>query len=116
MWHNRSFIFFQEIDHPDPGLGPVAAAGVPLTPGRSLAIDHRLHTFGSPIWVSTRNPLPGTTHPFRRLMIGQDTGSAIVGPARGDLFMGTGEEAGKMAGSIRNEADFILLVPNPPER
>ncbi len=113
MWQNRSFIFFQEIDHPDPDLGPVAAAGVPLTPGRSLAIDHRLHTFGTPIWVATRMPIPGQSHPFARLMIAQDTGSAIVGPARGDLFIGTGLEAGQIAGGVRNQADFIALVPSP---
>ena len=111
MWHNRSFIFFQEIDHPQPELGPLAAAGVPLTPGRSMAVDHRLHTFGTPFWVSTRQPLPGSTVPFRRIMIGQDTGSAIVGPARGDLFIGTGEEAGLVAGAIKHDAQFHAFLP-----
>jgi len=108
---NRSYIFFQEIDHPDPQMGPVAAAGVPLSAGRSLAIDHRLQTFGTPIWVSTEKPLAGTGSTFARLMIAQDTGSAIVGPARGDLFMGSGHRAGEKAGAISNSADFIALVP-----
>jgi membrane-bound lytic murein transglycosylase A len=108
---NRSYIFFQEIDHPNPEMGPVAAAGVPLTAGRSLAVDHRLQTFGTPLWVATENPLPGAQRPFARLMVAQDTGSAIVGPARGDLFMGSGIIAGDKAGAIKNRADFIALVP-----
>src|SRR5665811_200639 len=111
MQRNRSYIFFQEINHPEPELGPVAAAGVPLTPFRSLAIDHRLHTFGVPIYVVTNLPLPKDDLPFRKLMIAQDTGSAIVGPARGDLFMGTGNIAGELAGGIRHEADFFVLIP-----
>lgn len=111
MWENRSFIFFQEVAHPDPDLGPVAAASVPLTPGRSLAVDHRLHTFGTPIWVETQAPLPDSNMPYRRLMIAQDTGSAIVGPARGDLFIGSGFEAGEIAGRIKHDAAFVVLVP-----
>jgi len=111
MWKNRSYIFFTEVSHPEPQMGPVAAAGVPLTPGRSLAVDHRLQTFGTPIWVSTDKPIPGSTKAFERLMIAQDTGSAIVGPARGDLFIGTGFEAGQIAGGIKNTADFIVFVP-----
>lgn len=111
MRENRSYIFFQEVSHPSPELGPVAAAGVPLTPLRSLAIDHRLHTFGTPIWVSTETPLPDSVKPFRRLMIAQDTGSAIIGPARGDLFIGTGSEAGEIAGAIKHIADFVVFLP-----
>lgn len=111
MNRNRSFIFFAESRQDDPSLGPVAAASVPLTAGRSIALDHRLHTFGTPVWVATRKPLPGESRPFRRLMIGQDTGSAIVGPARGDLFIGTGAQAGDIAGAIRHAADFTIFVP-----
>jgi membrane-bound lytic murein transglycosylase A len=113
MRRNRSYIFFQEIDHPQPDMGPVAAAGIPLTPGRSLAVDHRLQTFGTPIWISTRKPLPGSSVPFNRLMMAQDTGSAIVGPVRGDLYMGTGYEAGEIAGRIKQEADFVAFIPRP---
>ena len=98
MNRNRSFIFFQRTTQENPDLGPVAAAGVALTPGRSLAIDHRLHTFGTPIFVATHEPLPQQSAPFRRLMLAQDTGSAIIGPARGDLFIGSGREAGSVAG------------------
>ncbi len=113
MAKNRSFIFFQRVAQDDPALGPVAAASVALTPGRSLAVDHRLQTFGAPVWVATDAPLPHERQPFRRLMIAQDTGSAIVGPARGDLFIGSGREAGTIAGSIRHPADFIVLAPEP---
>jgi membrane-bound lytic murein transglycosylase A len=111
MARNRSYIFFKETEQADPSLGPVAAAAVPLTPGRSLALDHALHTFGTPVWVATHAPLAGQNATFRRLMIAQDTGSAIVGPARGDLFIGSGSEAGKIAGAIRHGADFTLLCP-----
>ncbi len=111
MNRNRSFIFFQRTSQENPDLGPVAAAGVALTPGRSLAIDHRLHTFGTPIFVATHEPLPQQSAPFRRLMLAQDTGSAIVGPARGDLFIGSGREAGSVAGGIKHRADFTVLVP-----
>lgn len=108
---NRSFIFFAEVAGDEAAPGPVGAASVPLTPGRSLAVDHALHTFGSPFWISVRRPLLSHDLPLRRLMIAQDTGSAIVGPARGDLFIGTGEEAGAVAGAIRHDADFFVLVP-----
>jgi len=111
MRENKSFIFFQIIDHPAPHLGPVAAAGVPLTPMRSLAVDHRLQTFGAPIFVSTHTPLPQSSENFTQLMFAQDTGSAIVGPARGDLFIGTGESAADIAGSVKHDADFVILLP-----
>ncbi len=111
MWENRSFIFFAEFEHTNPDLGPIGAAGIPLTPGRSLAIDHMLYTFGTPIWVATRRPLSHESKPYRRLMVAQDTGSAIVGPARGDLFIGSGDEAGEIAGRIKHEADFVVMLP-----
>ena len=111
MNRNRSFIFFAETDQPDPSLGPIAAASVPLTAGRSIALDHQLHTFGTPVWIATHTPLPGEGAPFRRLMIHQDTGSAITGPARGDLFIGSGDEAGAIAGAVSHDADFVVLVP-----
>jgi len=108
MARNRSFIFFREAPVADPALGPVAAAKVPLTPGRSLAVDRLIHSFHAPVWVDTRLP-DGT--PFRRLMVAQDTGSAIVGPARGDIFIGSGDEAGAAAGGLQAGGRFILLVP-----
>jgi membrane-bound lytic murein transglycosylase A len=97
---------------PDPALGPVAAAGAPLTPGRSLAIDRHLVTFHVPVFVEARlDGVEGHPTPFRRLMIAQDTGSAILGPSRGDIFFGTGEDAWRQAARVRHPARFTLLVP-----
>ncbi|HET7411414.1 MAG TPA: murein transglycosylase A [Pararhizobium sp.] len=112
LWQNRSYIFFRETPANNDSLGPVAAAKVPLSSGRSLAVDRTIHTFATPIFVSA----PDLTHldegkPFRRLMLAQDTGSAIVGPARGDIFTGSGVEAGQLAGSIKHEAAFYVLIP-----
>jgi membrane-bound lytic murein transglycosylase A len=114
MRENRSFIFFRETELAE-HEGPLGAAGVPLTAGRSLAIDRKLMTFHTPIWVAAADlPNPDApTGPFRRLMIAQDTGSAIVGPARGDIFFGSGDRAGSLAGHVRHEAEMIALVPVP---
>lgn len=111
LWQNRSFIFFREASVDDPALGPVAAAKVPLSPGRSIAIDRLLHTFGTPFFIDAPALTAFDCKPFRRLMIAQDTGSAITGPARGDLFAGSGFAAGEIAGVIRHPADFYALVP-----
>jgi membrane-bound lytic murein transglycosylase A len=112
LWHNRSYIFFREAEVEDPSKGPIAAAKVPLIPGRSLAVDRTIHTFGYPFFINA----PTLTHldagqPFARLMLALDTGSAIVGPARGDIFTGSGYEAGELAGTVKNEADFTILIP-----
>jgi len=109
---NRSFIFFTELEGHDPDFGPIAAAGVQLTPGRSLAVDKSVHAYGTPVWLSTHKPLPSDTKPYQRLMIAQDTGSAIVGQQRGDIFIGSGKEAGILAGSVRHDTDFIVLEPS----
>lgn len=108
---NRSYIFFREAPVDDPALGPVAAAKVPLSAGRSLAVDRLLHTFGTPFFIDAPTLHAFGGAPFRRLMIAQDTGSAIVGPARGDLFAGSGDAAGEIAGVVRHPADFFALVP-----
>lgn len=112
LWQNRSYIFFREADVEGLGKGPIAAAKVPLIAGRSLAVDRLIHTFGCPFFVSSQT----LTHldggqPFRRLVLALDTGTAIVGPARGDIFTGSGFEAGNQAGTIRNAADFVILIP-----
>ncbi|MBS9721646.1 MltA domain-containing protein [Tianweitania sp. BSSL-BM11] len=109
--HNRSYIFFREAEVDDPELGPIAAAKVPLTPGRSLAVDRLIHTFGTPFFIHAPKLTQVDSQPFARLMIAQDTGSAIVGPARGDLFIGSGEAAGEIAGVIKQQAAFTILVP-----
>jgi membrane-bound lytic murein transglycosylase A len=112
LWHNRSYIFFREAAVDDPQAGPVAAAKVPLIAGRSLAVDRLIHTFGFPFFIRSQS----LTHlddgrPFQRLMLALDTGSAIVGPARGDIFTGSGYDAGELAGTVRNDADFYILLP-----
>ncbi|TCQ25144.1 murein transglycosylase A [Rhizobium sp. PP-CC-3G-465] len=112
MWHNRSFIFFREAAVDDPALGPVAAAKVPLQAGRSLAVDRLIHTFGVPFFIASDSLARiDDGRPFRRLMLALDTGTAIIGPARGDIFTGSGDEAGERAGAVRNEADFFILIP-----
>lgn len=107
---NRSFIFFREVAVDDPALGPVGAAQVPLTALASIAVDRELATFGVPYFIAASD-LQLDGRPFRRLMIAQDTGSAIIGPARADIYVGSGAEAGGIAGRIRHDADFTVLVP-----
>lgn len=111
LHNNRSFIFFTKLEGHNPDFGPIAAAGVQLTAGRSLAVDKSIHPYGTPIWLSTHEPLPQQSKLYQRLMIAQDTGSAIVGEQRGDIFIGSGKEAGILAGSVRHDTDFIALYP-----
>ncbi len=111
LHQNRSFIFFREAPVDEPTLGPIAAAKVPLTAGRSMAVDRLMHTFGTPFFIEAPTLTAFDGMPFRRLMIAQDTGSAITGPARGDLFAGSGDAAGDIAGVVRHAATFTVLVP-----
>lgn len=108
MDENRSYIFFKQSDDASSKLGPIAAAKVPLSAGRSLAVDRVVHTFGTPIFVNADN-INGQK--FARLMIAQETGTAIVGPARGDIFFGSGEKAGVMAGAVNTRCEFTVLIP-----
>jgi membrane-bound lytic murein transglycosylase A len=86
---------------------------VPLTPGRSIAVDKSLHVYGTPFFIEGELPIESerSKTPFRRLMIAQDTGSAITGPARADLYFGAGAEAGRVSGRLRNNMRFAILVP-----
>lgn len=111
LWSNRSYIFFRQADVDKPDDGPIAAAKVPLMAGRSLAVDKVLHMFGTPIFVEARDLTHLNGGPFRRLMLAQDTGTAIVGPARGDIFTGSGATAGELAGTVRHDATFYMFVP-----
>jgi membrane-bound lytic murein transglycosylase A len=112
MRRNRSFVFFRLVEDFDPALGPVAGAGVALTALRSIAIDRTLWSYGLPFWIEAELPwMHEAPQAFRRLMIAQDTGSAIVGPARADLFFGSGEAAGARAGAIRHEGKVVVLLP-----
>ena len=109
---NHSFVFFQEtpLSAHDECIG---AQGVPLTPGRSLAVDKKVHVYGTPVWIEAEFPIdsekPETK--FRRLMFAQDTGSAIVGPARADIYFGHGEDISHIAGRIKQYGQFVMLVP-----
>lgn len=111
LWQNRSYIFFREAPVDNLGLGPVAAAKVPLEAMRSLAVDRLIHTFASPFFIRSETLTHLSASPFARLMLALDTGTAIVGPARGDIFTGSGFEAGQLAGNVRNDADFTILIP-----
>jgi membrane-bound lytic murein transglycosylase A len=112
MRRNRSFVFFKLVDEFDPELGPVAGAGVALTPLRSIAVDRTIWAYGLPFWIDAELPWADETpRAFRRLMIAQDTGSAIIGPARADLFFGSGEAAGARAGAIRRKGELVVLLP-----
>jgi membrane-bound lytic murein transglycosylase A len=112
LWHNRSYIFFREAAVDDTSRGPIAAAKVPLVAGRSLAVDRLIHTFGFPFFIHSESLTRlDAGKSFARLMLALDTGSAIVGPARGDIFTGSGDEAGERAGAVRNDADFYILIP-----
>jgi membrane-bound lytic murein transglycosylase A len=108
---NRSFVFFRITGLSSEGEAE-GAQGVPLTPGRSIAVD-KIHVYGTPFFIEANLPIESArpTTPFRRLMIAQDTGSAIVGPARADLYWGAGDDAGRIAGRIRHPGRFVMLLP-----
>jgi membrane-bound lytic murein transglycosylase A len=108
---NRSYVFFRITGLTNDGE-PVGAQGVPLTPGRSIAVDRR-HEYGTPFFIEADLPVEGAKPAslFRRLMVAQDTGSAIVGPARADLYWGSGDDAGRIANRIRHSGKFVMLVP-----
>ena len=113
MRRNQSYIFFREAAELAPGDGPIGGAGVPLVAGRSLAVDRSLWSYGLPFFLSGKLPRPEGGHEeLRRLMIAHDTGSAIVGPARGDFYVGSGAAAGVVAGLLRHPVDFVVLKPN----
>jgi membrane-bound lytic murein transglycosylase A len=110
MARNASYVFFEELK----GEGPLGAQGVALTPGRSLAVDLKHWTLGIPIWLDARAPSPRAgepDRPLRRLMIAQDTGGAIRGVVRGDVFWGHGEEAAEIAGRMKHPGRMWVLLP-----
>lgn len=107
MNKNESFVFFRVID----GEGPLGAQGIPLTPGRSMAVDRKFIPYGVPIWLNTTDPLDARL-PLRRLMVAQDTGSAIKGPVRGDVFWGFGAEAAQRAGVMKSRGQYFLILPS----
>ena len=109
MTRNERYIFFRDMK----GQGPLGAQGVSLVSGRSLAVDPAFTPWGLPVWVDTQKPVEGktTTETYRHLLIAQDAGSAIKGPARGDIFFGAGTTAADSAGRLNHGGKFWMLVP-----
>ena len=121
---NRSLMFFRIVglsDNRQPtGVQEapsereaIGAQGIPLTPGRSIAVDNALHVYGTPFFIQADLPITDEKRSvnFGRLMIAQDTGSAMVGPARADIFWGAGDRARQVASHIHHPGDFAMLVP-----
>jgi membrane-bound lytic murein transglycosylase A len=111
---NPSYVFFRELPRDLPG--PLGAQGVPLTPERSIAVDARVVALGAPVYLSTT--WPNTADPLERLMVAQDTGGAIAGGVRADFFWGFGDEAGSLAGRMRQQGRMWVLWPKgstPPQ-
>jgi membrane-bound lytic murein transglycosylase A len=112
---NASYVFFSEQALGDPNLGAAGAQGVPLTPEASLAVDLSLHALGVPLWLETTAPDPDATkldRPFERLMVAQDTGGAIRGAVRGDVYGGYSGDGASIAGRMRSDGRMTVLLPN----
>lgn len=104
---NPGYVFFREL--PDSLPGPLGALGVPLTAGRSIAVDPSAIPLGAPVWLVTTRP--NASMPLKRLMLAQDTGSAIRGRVRADIFWGTGDEAGRIAAATKQRGRMWVLLP-----
>lgn len=109
LWSNPRVVFFREEPLPDAQVGPKGAQGVPLTPGRSIAVDPQSIPYGTLVWLDSTEPLSNT--PLRRLVVAQDTGSAIVGAVRADYFWGWGTEAEAQAGRTKQPLHLWVLWP-----
>lgn len=106
LWHNPSFVFFREVSKVPADRGPLGAMNRSITAMRSIAVDPQFVPLGAPVWVEK-----GGQAPIRRLMIAQDTGSAIKGAQRADIFFGTGDQAGRAAGRLRDPGRMLVLLP-----
>ncbi len=115
MNENKSYIFFEFLSGDDAERGPRGSFGASLVPGRSMAVDPLIHRPGLPIWVDAPG-LDTGGFPFPRLMLAHDTGSAIRGAERGDVFFGTGADAGQAAGSLKHPCRFFALLPADDDR
>ncbi len=107
MNKNKSYIFFKKLDGLD---SPLGGEGIELTPRRSLAIDHRIFPYGMPVWLDI-NGVFADDEKIQRLMIAQDTGGAIRGAVRGDIFWGNGQDAKKYAGHMKSNGKYWVLLP-----
>ena len=114
MNENASYVFFKELPIADPAMGADGAQGVPLTPEASLAVDMKFHALGAPVFIDANAPAPDASAPdvaFRRLVISQDTGGAIRGPVRGDVYWGAGVLAESVAGRMAHKGRMFVLLP-----
>ena len=106
LWTNASYVFFREVSEVPADQGPLGAMNRSVTPLRSIAVDPSLVPLGAPVWIEKTGD-----DPMHRLMIAQDTGSAIKGAQRADIFFGTGADAGRQAGNIRDTGRMVVLLP-----
>ena len=104
--HNPSYVFFRRVDEVPPEKGPLGAMNRSVTAGRSIAVDPAYVPLGAPVWVEKNGE-----HPLRRLMVAQDTGSAIKGAQRADIFYGSGDDAGRLAGRMKDGGRMVVLMP-----
>jgi membrane-bound lytic murein transglycosylase A len=112
---NPAYVFFREL--PNGVSGPIGSLGVPLTAGRSIAVDPQYVPLGAPVYLATNRP--NSQEPLNKLVLAQDTGAAIKGPVRADYFWGFGPEAGQLAGRMRQSGRMWVLLPkeiNPQNR
>ena len=106
LFHNPSFVFFRRLDDVPAHAGPLGAMNRSITTKRTIAVDPSYTPLGAPVWIEK-----GGKSPMRRLMVAQDTGSAIKGPQRADIFFGTGDAAGRAAGRLRDPGRLVVLMP-----
>ncbi|WP_286196666.1 MltA domain-containing protein [Tropicibacter sp. R15_0] len=106
LFHNNSYVFFREVSEVPAEKGPLGAMNRSITSMRSIAVDPLYTPLGAPVWIEK-----GGRDPLNRLMIAQDTGSAIKGAQRADIFIGTGDEAGQIAGRIKDPGRLVVLMP-----
>jgi len=109
LWANPRMVWFREEALPDARVGPRGAQGAPLTPNRSIAVDPAAVPLGTPVWLDTTEPLSNT--PLRRVVLAQDTGSAITGAVRADYFWGWGDQAEQQAGRMKQPLRMWVLWP-----
>ncbi|MEL6570487.1 MAG: MltA domain-containing protein [Pseudomonadota bacterium] len=106
LWTNESYVFFREVNEVPADRGPLGAMNRSITEMRSIAVDPSITKLGAPVWIEKEGETP-----LRRLMVAQDTGSAIKGAQRADIFFGTGDEAGRAAGRIKDGGRMVVLLP-----
>ena len=114
MNENASYVFFKELPISNPNEGAPGSAGIPLKAEASLAVDTRFHGLGAPMWIEAHAPAGDAAKPdvdFNRLVVAQDTGGAIRGPVRGDVYWGAGKTAESVAGRMAHKGKLYVLLP-----